>query len=108
MDITKAYKKVINNEKKRTGLTVLTAYKQLESQNNLTEDKIRVANILGWSVEFVSVKFYLIFFCKKEKTIKLIAGKFIIFVFFFACIFCDITLTIFKIKFGLKFKLNNS
>lgn len=55
LDITKAYEKVINNEKKRNGLTVLTAYKQLESQANLTEAKIRVANILGWSVEFVSI-----------------------------------------------------
>lgn len=44
-----------SKEKKRTGLTVLTAYKLLESPQNLTQDKVRQANILGWSVEFVSI-----------------------------------------------------
>lgn len=55
LDITKAYEKVLKNEKKRTGLTVLTAYKLLETPTNLTQEKIRQANILGWSVEFVSI-----------------------------------------------------
>lgn len=42
--------------KKNRGLTVITSYKLLEKQ--LTPEKIKLANMLGWCVEMVSA-FYI-------------------------------------------------
>lgn len=49
-----AYERVLNDPKRRKGLTVLRAYKLLESPENLTPENIKLANLLGCSVEFVS------------------------------------------------------
>ncbi|GJQ66635.1 Fpps [Trypoxylus dichotomus] len=57
-EVTKWYTKVLQhnvpNGKKNRGLAVVAAYKMLEDSNNLTPEKIRLANILGWCVEMVS------------------------------------------------------
>lgn len=46
----------VPNGKKNRGLTVITSYKMLENEENLTEDNIRLANILGWNVEMVCIQ----------------------------------------------------
>ncbi|KAF2886081.1 hypothetical protein ILUMI_20092, partial [Ignelater luminosus] len=41
--------------KKYRGLLVVAAYKMMESHEHLTPDNIRLANILGWCIEMVSL-----------------------------------------------------
>lgn len=43
--------------KRRRGLTVVISYKFLEDSKNLSEENIRLANILGWCVELVCLKY---------------------------------------------------
>lgn len=42
--------------KKNRGLSVVLAYKMLEKPENLTAENIRLANVLGWCVEMVSLE----------------------------------------------------
>lgn len=40
--------------KKNRGLAVVASYKILEKPENLTEENVKLANVLGWLVEIVS------------------------------------------------------
>lgn len=57
-EVTKRFVKVLQynvpNGKKNRGLGVVAAYKLLEDPENLTEENVRRANVLGWCVEMVS------------------------------------------------------
>lgn len=44
----------VPNGKKNRGMTVPISYKLIASKEDQTEDNLRLANILGWCVEFVS------------------------------------------------------
>lgn len=58
-EVTKRFAKVLQynvpNGKKNRGLSVVAAYKILEQNENLTPENVRLANLLGWCVEMVSV-----------------------------------------------------
>lgn len=58
-EVCKWYAKVLQynvpNGKKNRGLSMVAAYKMLESPENLTQQNVRLANILGWCVEMVSL-----------------------------------------------------
>lgn len=58
-EVTKRFVKVLQynvpNGKKNRGLAVVSAYKMLEDPDRLTPENIRLANVLGWCVEMVSV-----------------------------------------------------
>jgi hypothetical protein len=58
-EVTKRYAKVLHynvpNGKKNRGLATVVSYKMLEKEENLTPESIRLANIMGWCVELVSI-----------------------------------------------------
>jgi len=60
-EVTKRLAKVLQynvpNGKKNRGLSVVAAYKMIETAENLTPENIRLANILGWCVEMVQSSF---------------------------------------------------
>lgn len=45
--------------KKNRGLTTVFAYEMLEKPENITEESLRLARILGWCVEMVRAHTYL-------------------------------------------------
>jgi farnesyl diphosphate synthase len=61
-EVTKRYAKVLHynvpNGKKNRGLATVVSYKMLEKEENLTPETIRLANIMGWCVELVSMKWW--------------------------------------------------
>lgn len=63
----------VPHSKKTRGLGTVLSYKQIEHPDKLTPDNIRLANILGWCTEMVSIFFLYAHGRYLEKTLHLSA-----------------------------------